>query len=227
MFQLENVVPWGRSFQDYLGMFNLTPKDLNLSILDCAGGPASFNAVMKQQGKIVISCDPIYQFSPEQIEQRIDETYPIIIKGLYENFDQFVWTPITTPEALGEYRLSAMRKFLADFPQGKEEGRYRDLSFPEFPFPDQSFDLAISSHLLFTYSEQFSFSFHLQSILELCRIAKEVRIFPLVENFTSAKSRHLDFILEALTARNYQTNIQKTGYEFQRGGNELLSAKAT
>ena len=227
MFQLENVVPWGRSFQDYLGMFNLTSEDLNLSILDCAGGPASFNAVMKQQGKTVISCDPIYQFSSEQIQQRIDETYPIIINGLYQNFDQFVWTPITTPEALGEYRLSAMRDFLSDFPQGKEEGRYRSLGFPAFPFSDQSFDLAISSHLLFTYSEQFSFPFHLDSILELCRIAKEVRIFPLVENFTSAKSRHLDFILEALTVRNYYIKVEKTGYEFQRGGNELLRVRAS
>lgn len=223
MFQLKNVVPWGRSFQDYLEMFNLTAEDLESSILDCAGGPASFNATMKQQGKTVISCDPIYQFTPQEIEQRIDETYPIIIDGLHRNFDQFVWDKTPTPEALGEYRLSAMKQFLADFSLGKEEGRYREIGFPELPFSDQSFDLAVSSHLLFTYSEQFSFDFHLQSILELSRVAKEVRIFPLVENFTSTKSQHLDAILAALSRQGYQTEIQKTIYEFQRGGNELLA----
>jgi len=53
-------------------------------------------------------------------------------------------------------------------------------------------------------------------------VAKEVRIFPLVENFTSMKSRHLDLILEALATRGYETEIQTTVYEFQRGGNELL-----
>ena len=222
MFQLKNVVPWGRSFQDYIEMFNLTPEDLELSILDCAGGPASFNAIMKQREKTVISCDPIYQFTPQQIEKRIDETYPIIIDGLYKNIDQFVWEKTPTPEALGEDRLSAMKEFLADFATGKQEGRYREIGFPELPFSDQHFDLAVSSHLLFTYSEQFSWEFHLQSILELSRVAKEVRIFPLVENFTSIKSRHLDSILEALTTRGYETEIQKTVYEFQRGGNELL-----
>lgn len=222
MFQLQNVVPWGRSFQDYLEMFNLTSEDLELSILDCAGGPASFNAVMKQQGKTVISCDPIYQFTAQQIQQRIDETYPIIVDGLHENFEQFVWDKCPTPEALAEYRLSAMKEFLADFPTGKEEGRYRDIGFLKLPFADQTFDLAISSHLLFTYSEQFSMEFHLQSIVELCRVAQEVRIFPLVENFTSAKSRHLEAVLAALSTQGYQTEIQQASYEFQRGGNELL-----
>jgi hypothetical protein len=64
--------------------------------------------------------------------------------------------------------------------------------------------------------------FHLQSIVELCRVAQEVRIFPLVENFTSAKSRHLEAVLAALSTQGYQTEIQKASYEFQRGGNELL-----
>ncbi len=225
MFQLQNVVPWGRSFQDYLEMFNLTSEDLQGSILDCAGGPASFNAVMKQQGKTVISCDPIYQFTPKQVQQRIDETYPIIIDGLYQNIDQFVWDKAGTPEALGESRLTAMNAFLADFSQGKAEGRYREVGFPELPFADQTFDLAVSSHLLFTYSEQFSLEFHLQSILDLCRVAKEVRIFPLVENFTSDQSRHLDAVLAALPKQGYQTTIEPTIYEFQRGGNELLKVR--
>lgn len=225
MFQLQNVVPWGRSFQDYIEMFNLTSADLKLSILDCAGGPASFNAVMKQQGKTVISCDPIYQFTSEQIQQRIDQTYPIIIDGLYKNIDQFVWKKNPTPEALGADRLSAMNTFLEDFAAGKTEGRYRDVGFPQLPFADQTFDLAISSHLLFTYSEQFSWEFHWQSILDLCRVAKEVRIFPLVENFTSDQSRHLESILKELSTQGYETEIEKTVYEFQRGGNQLLKVR--
>jgi len=227
MFQLQTVVPWGRSFQDYLDMLNLSNQDLQLSILDCAGGPASFNAVMKQQGKTVISCDPIYQFSPQQIQQRIDETYPMIIQGLHQNFDQFVWDQVGTPEALGEARLAAMKTFLADFPQGKEQRRYRAIGLPKLPFANQTFDLAVSSHLLFTYSQQFSWQFHRQSLLELVRVANTVRIFPLVENFTCSKSRHLDSILEALTRQGYQTEIQTTGYEFQRGGNELLQLTST
>ena len=44
MFTLDSVVPWGRSFDEYCAMFDLSDRDLDLKILDCGGGPASFNA---------------------------------------------------------------------------------------------------------------------------------------------------------------------------------------
>ena len=46
VFKLDKVVPWGRSFADYRDMFDLSDRDLGLKILDCGGGPASFNAEM-------------------------------------------------------------------------------------------------------------------------------------------------------------------------------------
>ena len=48
------------------------------------------------------------------------------------------------------------------------------------PFADGEFDLALSSHLLFLYSAQLGKDFHLQSMFELCRVAREVRVFPLL-----------------------------------------------
>lgn len=86
MFKLENVLPWGHSFQEYVNMFNLTPNDLKGSILDCGAGPSSFNAQMTRSGGKVISCDPIYQFTVEEIQKRIKATYPIIMSSLEENF---------------------------------------------------------------------------------------------------------------------------------------------
>ncbi len=52
-------------------MFNLTPNDLKGSILDCGSGPSNFNAQMTRSGGKVISCDPIYQFTVEDIHKRI------------------------------------------------------------------------------------------------------------------------------------------------------------
>ena len=46
-------------------------------------------------------------------------------------------------------------------------------------FPDKSFDLAVCSHVLFLYTEHLSEAFHRSAIRELCRVACEVRIFPL------------------------------------------------
>ena len=51
---------------------------------------------------------------------------------------------------------------------------------PTLPFADRSFDLALSSHFLFLYTEQFDESFHRSSIVEMCRVADEVRVFPLL-----------------------------------------------
>jgi hypothetical protein len=44
-------------------MFALTPRDLRGSILDCAAGPASFNAEATAAGHHVVSCDPLYRLA--------------------------------------------------------------------------------------------------------------------------------------------------------------------
>lgn len=220
--QLDRVVPWGRSLTDYCDMFALSDTDLQRSILDCASGPSSFNVELTADGGRVISCDPVYQFSRDQIQQRIDQTYPVIVETLHRTREKFVWDDIKTPEALGEKRRAAMAQFLDDFPGGMSAARYRTDALPDLSFPDRQFDLALSAHLLFTYSEQFDTSFHIAAILELLRVAPEVRIFPLLENFTNATSPHLAPVLQALSDRGHHAAIEPVPYEFQIGGNKML-----
>ncbi|HEX3372108.1 MAG TPA: hypothetical protein VHS08_06290, partial [Candidatus Acidoferrales bacterium] len=69
-FRYEEIVPWGRSFEEYQRMFNLSTLDFDRKILGCADGPASFNAHMFRHGRRIVSCDPIYQFSAPQIKDR-------------------------------------------------------------------------------------------------------------------------------------------------------------
>ncbi len=64
--------------------------------------------------------------------------------------------------------MAAMEEFLLDFPLGRREGRYVVGSLPQVPFTSQEFDLALCSHVLFLYSEQFSKDFHLHAIQDLC-----------------------------------------------------------
>ena len=75
MFTLEQVVPWGRSFDEYRRMFTLSDGDLDLRILGCGDGPASFNAEATRGGATVVSCDPIYQWEADHIRERIAATY--------------------------------------------------------------------------------------------------------------------------------------------------------
>ena len=74
MFTLDEVVPWGRSFDEYRRMFALTDHELGLKIVDCGSGPASFNAEATRRGGHIVSCDPIYCWSTDQIQERIAST---------------------------------------------------------------------------------------------------------------------------------------------------------
>lgn len=220
-FQLSNIIPWGRNFQEYLEMFSLTPEELKLSILDCAGGPACFNYEMKQQGYQVISCDPVYQFSADEIHQRIQATFATVVEQLHQNQEDYVWEKIKSPEHLGALRMAAMQQFLDDFPRGKEQKRYLTAELPKLPFDVQQFDLALCSHLLFSYSQHLSSEFHLDSILELCRVATEVRIFPILD-LSGHISPHLTPVISSLQQQGLKVEIEPVVYEFQKGGNQML-----
>lgn len=244
--QLQDVVPWGRSLAEYRRMFALTDADLDRTILGCGDGPASFNAEMTHLGRQVTSIDPIYQFSAAEIRRRVQAVYRPVLEQVRLHAGHFVWTQFEDPEALGRSRLATMQRFLADYDHGNAVGRYRPHALPRLPFANQQFELALCSHLLFLYSHQRSLTFHLQSILELVRVATEVRIFPLV-TLEGQRSPHLDAVLTTLNdpdlvaelaqvrrcsspqfpavkaiAPRIIATIEPVAYEFQRGGNEML-----
>ncbi|NIA05081.1 MAG: SAM-dependent methyltransferase [Proteobacteria bacterium] len=221
-FALEAVVPWGRSYNEYVAMFSLAEADLDKRIIGCGDGPASFNAELTKRGGKVVSVDPVYQFAAKDIKSRIDATYDEVMAQTRKNRNEFVWRHIKTIEALGSIRMEAMARFLEDYPDGY--GRYVAGGLPSLPFADKEFNLALCSHFLFLYSEQFSLEFHLQSIRELCRVAAEVKIFPLLE-LGSRKSRHLDKVIAMLDKEEWNWCIEEVRYEFQKGGNEVLHIK--
>ena len=222
-FELKDVVPWGRSFEEYLAMFSLSQDDLEMSILGCADGPANFNHEMNKIGKKVVSVDPIYQFTKTDIKSRIDETLETIIEQTEKNKSEFIWKKIKSVDELAEVRKKAMDIFLADYEVGKKEGRYVFGQLPELNFKTQQFDLALCSHFLFLYSKQFSYQFHVDSIIELCRVAKEVRVFPILE-LGSKVSRHFAKICDHLKGLGLKIKIVNVEYEFQKGGNQCLVA---
>jgi hypothetical protein len=165
--RISEVIPWGRSFDEYRIMFGLSERDLTGRILGCGDGPASFNSEPTAEGFSVTSCDPIYAFSTEEIRRQVEDCYEDVISQVRLNPEGFVWGYFHDPDHLGQARLTAMRAFLSDFERGKAEGRYVTASLPSLPFGDGQFDLALCSHLLFLYSDQLNYEFHLASIEEL------------------------------------------------------------
>jgi len=220
----KTIVPWGRSLDEYCRMFSLTEADLALKILGCGDGPASFNYEMTKLGHDVISIDPIYQFTAEQIKTRIHETYQDVIKQTAEHQKNYIWTSIKSVEALGRIRMKSMTRFLTDFEKGKTEGRYITAELPNLPFKTQSFDLALCSHLLFLFSDKLDGNFHRLAIQEMLRIAKEVRIFPL-QTHNVERSPNVDEMIKIFNDLGYKVEEIKVDYEFQKGANKMLKIK--
>jgi hypothetical protein len=120
--------------------------------------------------------------------------------------------------------MSAMREFLADYPAGRRESRYLAGELPALPFAAKQFDLVLCSHFLFLYSEQLSLEFHRAAVTELLRVAREVRIFPLV-TLAGDRSPHVEGVIASIEASGGQPTIVRVPYEFQRGGNEMLAIR--
>jgi len=218
---LDQVVPWGRSLDEYQHMFDLSPQALQGKILGCGDGPASFNAELTVQGGQIISVDPIYAFSSTQIEQRVQATSATIVEQVTQSLHDYVWTTFRDPTDLASHRLATMRRFVADYERGKEEGRYLNQSLPTLDFADGAFDLALSSHFLFLYSEQLSYDFHRAAVLEMCRVAREVRIFPLLD-LKCRFSSYITLLQADLRRHGFDATVDPVPYEFQRGGNQML-----
>lgn len=219
-FKLNGVVPWGRNLDEYRRMFQLDDIDMTKNIAGFGDGPASFNCEAVQQGSSVTSFDPVYQFSKNDLEKRIEEVRITVMQQMKNNMDNYIWTNIKSLEELEDIRMSAMRLFLSDYEQGKAEGRYICHELPEaLPYKDNYFDIGLSSHFLLMYTE-LGYDFHIQSITEMLRVCKEVRIFPIVDLDANQTDLIADVI--AYFKERYEVEIRKTQYEFQKGDNKLL-----
>ncbi|KAM3116003.1 SAM-dependent methyltransferase [Phormidesmis sp. 146-33] len=219
--KLESVVPFGRSLDEYIQMFDLTEDDLQKSILGVGDGPASFNAEGTQQGYRIQSIDPLYAFTAAEIKSRFDAVVDNIIQQIRDSPDDWIWTYHDSVEQLKSNRERTMALFCADYEPGKAEGRYTIAALPTLKYRDGDYDLGLCSHFLFLYSDQLDERFHLEGICEMLRVCKEVRIFPLL-TLGLKPSQHLAAIVQTLEAKGHTCEIQTVPYELQRGGNKML-----
>lgn len=222
-FILNDVVPWGRNLTEYRQMFRLDDNDMTKKIAGFGDGPASFNCEANRLGYAVTSFDLIYQFSKEELEQRIEEVRVVVMQQMKENKDNYVWKNIRSLEELENIRMSAMRLFLEDYENGLQEKRYICHALPDkLPYPDNSFDIGLSSHFLLMYTS-LGYDFHIKSLTEMLRVCREIRVFPIVD-LDANKTDLIKDVIDYLR-RDYKVEIVKTDYEFQKGANNLLVVK--
>jgi len=223
-FTLADIIPWGRSYEEYRLMFGLEAEDLAGRIVGCADGPAGFNAEATRRGMRVVSCDPLYACGGPAIAARIDAAFDEVMAETRRNASEFVWRHVASPDALGRVRRAAMDAFLADYDAGRRAGRYVAAALPSLPWVENAFDLALCSHYLFLYSAHVDVGAHVAAIREMCRVAREARIFPLLA-LGSRPSPHVEPVCAALGAAGLVATIEPVPYEFQRGGDRMLRVR--
>jgi hypothetical protein len=110
-----------------------------------------------------------------------------MIKQLSWVPDFYEWNIYYSINDLYEARSNAFKTFVSDYEldglmvRKGEIAKNRDIHaiLPKLPFENATFDLVLSSSLLFYYHNMFDYHFHLNSVLELLRVTnKKVRIFP-------------------------------------------------
>ena len=64
---------------------------------------------------------------------------------------------------------------------------------------------------IFLYSDQLDEDFHVGSITEMCRVASEARVFPLLD-LSAKPSRHLKPVKERLEKLEYEVRVERVRY---------------
>jgi hypothetical protein len=219
----DEIKPWGRTFDEYCLLLDLSPKDLAGRILGCADGPASFNAEATAMGYRVISCDPVYARLRDEIDRLVRDALSKDMPQIEAKRHELKWGwTIHDPDDLLARRLLALNRFLADYEAGKVAGRYVTASLPELPFADGEFDLAVVCQFLFLYSDKIPY--HKEAVDELVRVAREVRIFPIV-TLDGEESPHFGPIGSRLEAMRFKCELRHVDYEFVRGANQVFVIK--
>lgn len=216
-----------RSLDEYRSMFGLTESDLARRILDCPGGAAGFTAELNDRGGDVTACDVAYfGRTGDELEALARAEADRGNRFVGDHPDRYRWTFFPGPDEHARARLGAVERFAADLRRHPE--RYVAGRLPSLPFADASFDLALSSHLLFSYSDRLDHAFHVAAIRDLMRVARsEVRIFPLVAAGSSEPYPRLRELLAELRAHDIVGRFVGVDYEFQEGADRMLVCRRT
>lgn len=179
-----NLIVSSRAGSDYELMFGFALPDLRgRRVLDCPGGASSFAAEAAALGADVVAVDPLYGTDPARIDTRVrdDIAATWAVHG----------PEIADPEFMEDQRrlwIGALEAFCTDYGRARDGGKhpgpgstaYVTAVLPELPFPDASFDLVLSSHLLFVYDSVDSVA-GLRELLRVVRPGGTVLVHPLYQ----------------------------------------------
>ena len=215
-------VLWGHHVSEYQEMFDLSDKMLTQALLEYGCGASAVNAELHAEHDTkIVSVDPLFEASKPELEQEVTQAFDERVAQVQKDPSQFNVESYGGMDAFLAGRRAGMGLFFEDYALGVSEGRYKPLLGTALPFDDFSFDLALSSHYLFAGSNKQSVGFHLDAIRELARVAKEVRIFPLLER-EGEPSALLGPVLLGLQQAKFGAEVREVSCALYPQGNAML-----
>lgn len=215
-----DVMVTSRSFDEYAAFFALDPDALPERIIDVSAGASGFTAGANRRGSRALAVDPAYSLGTDQLTDRVRAG---ITRGqgmIDDNQVRYTYAWYGSAENRTRLRAAALADFLADRQDHPE--RYVTGALPRLALADDSFDLALCSHLLFTWADVFDEAWHDAALAELLRIAPEVRIFPFVLRGAGDAIEFVPRVLDRVRRAGHGVEVRATAYEFQLDVKDVL-----
>ncbi len=215
-------VLWGHHVSEYQEMFDLSDKIFTQALLEYGCGASAVNAELHAAHQTnVVSVDPLFDMSKAKLETEVTQAFDERVAQVLKDPNQFNIKSYGGMDAFLASRREGMHLFFEDYDLGVSEERYQPLIGTALSFDDFTFDLTLSSHYLFAGSNEQSVDFHINAISELARVAKEVRIFPLLER-EGEPSALLGPVLLGLQQANFGAEVREVSCALYPEGNAML-----
>lgn len=210
---------WIYDFSDYQQMYDLSESDLSKSLLDFSAGIASFNAEATQRGCSVISVDPNYGLPEEKMRLFAEAFLGDTASYLKDEPARLQDASSHNIQHVIERWRETEKKFIQDYADDTQKKRYQIMQLPHLPYATHQFDIALCTNFIFHHSLS---SDEVQMVVrELCRVASEVRIFPLL-SWSGKTSDALGPLMLLLQKNNYGVEVRQVPYQTLKGGNAML-----
>lgn len=218
---MRKLVLWGHHVDEYREMFALSTADITTRLLEYGCGASAVNVELHDECIPVTSCDPLFILDKATLSTQVSLLFEDMVERVSRDQDKFDFSHYGSLDALIARRRQGIEKFLVDYEKGKAEKRYLPVIDHRLSFDDFTFDFALSSHYLFADLDDQDIDFHLHAIRELARVAKEVRIFPLIDRY-GQPSPFLGPVLLGLQQEGYGVEVREVKYYLQPKGNAML-----
>ncbi len=219
---MNRLVLWGHQLSEYQDMFDLPQAALSMRFLEFQSGVSSFQADMREQAAHLVSYDSWFELNKQALQHTAELSFVERLSQISQRAEELDFSCCGgSLDQLVLNRREGMTKFFQDYEPGHAEGRYLFAAQSRLPFSDFFFDYALSAHHFFSASAPQSLDYHVKTLEELARAAKEVRIFPLVDG-QGVPSAILGPVILALQHKNYGIEVRDVAYHLQPRGNAML-----